>query len=284
MSADLTWLLNGIDLDQASGRLAAVSLWRPPLSVRRSPITIPGAHGSLDPGLPVFEEPTVTIGVSSGGHATQAALEAAVNNVVGLLAQPTLTLTRVSGGITTSAPVKLVSADLDDGFLPAAGGTPGRAVPVAVLAIPSVFLRETVSTGDELAFNTDLTNQQITHLAGSTGPIVDPIIRIQGPCAAVTVTDPGTGTGLSWAGTLAAGQYLFLCPRPLSARISSTATAWTTGGTSELANVGWPAAGRLQLWPVVAGSITDRRVLVTATGAGRTAATKLTVRAGRSFL
>lgn len=283
MTADYTWLLNGYDLDSVTGRLGAVTLWRPPISVRRSPIIIPGQHGSLDLGLPVFEEPTLTIGVRSNG-ATQAALEAAVSNLVGLLAQPTLTVTRVSGGVTASAVARLTSADIDEGFQPAGAGIPGQSTPVAVFALPGVFFREAAAAGADLAFTTDLTNQAVSHLAGSTAPIVDPVVRITGPATQVSVTDPGTATGISWAGTLAAGQYLFLGPKPLSGRISSTSSAWTSGGTDVSPAVSYPAAGRLQLWPVVGATIDDRRILISASGTGRTAATKLAIRAGRSFL
>ena len=116
MASDYTWLLNGVDLDQVTLGLAGVTLWRPPVSTRRSPVTVPGRHGTIRSGLPVFEEPTLTIGVRTPG-ASMAALEAAVNAVAGVLAQPSLTVTRISGGITMTTQAELVSSDMDAGFV-----------------------------------------------------------------------------------------------------------------------------------------------------------------------
>lgn len=277
MATDYTWTLNGVDLDTATGHLASATVWRPPISVRRSATVIPGRHGSIDVGLPTFEEPIVPISVRTV-QTSQAALEAAVNSLVTLLTQPTLTLGRTSGGVTASARARLVSVDTDHDFL--VGVT---AAPVAQLAIPGVFFRGTLQTSDDFAFNADLLNQEVATLSGSTAPITDVVIRVTGPCSSVTITDPATATGLSWTGTLAAGQYLFLCPAPLSARISADPAAFTAGGTSVLSGVDWPATGRLQLWPVVQ-TATTRKVLLSATGTGRSAATKLAVRGRGSYL
>jgi len=277
MATGYTWLLNGIDLDVETGHLAAVTLWRPPISTRRSPVTIPGMHGSLTSGLPVFEDPQIVIGIRTT-QTTQAALEEAVNMVAALLTQPTLTVTRVSGGLTTSARAELVSADMDNDFL--AGGT---SAPVAVLSIPGVFFRDTAAVSTDFPFTADLVNQEVATLSGSTGPIGDAVIRITGACTNPVVTDPGTGTGISYAGTVASGQYLFMSARPLSARISSSASDWLSGGSDVSPAVSFPAAGRLQLWPVVQ-SATVRKVLLSATGTGRTGSPKLAVRGQRSYL
>lgn len=278
-TGDITWKINGYDLDTALGAfLTDVSVWRAPVAVRRSPITIPGVHGTIRAGLPVYDEPQVTI-APKWRAANQVDLEELVNHAQALLSQPTLTLTRVSGGVETSAAAELVSITPGE-FL--VGDT---ATCTILLAVPGVFFRGDLITTDPAAFDTDLVDVELDpQLSVSSGPIIDAIFRITGPASSVNLTDPLTGTGLSWAGTLTAGQYLYLSAKPLDARISSSSSAWMSGGTSELANLTWPAAGPLQLTPVVQ-TATTRQVLLSAAGGGRTiGVTKLTVRAKASYL
>lgn len=152
-----------------------------------------------------------------------------------------------------------------------------------LFAIPGTFFRAAAWTSADLAFAADLTMAELSGLSGSTAPIGDATIRVTGPATSVTVTDPTTGAGITWSGSLAAGQYLFMRPRPLSARISSLSSEWTSGGTDVSTGLDFPAAGRLQLWPVVQ-SATVRKVLINATGDGRTTATKLAVQAQGAYL
>lgn len=472
MSSLLTWRINGLDLDDFAsfGLIVEPSMWRAPVSTRLVSIEIiPGRHGVLSPGLPVFEAPLITLSVWRAG--TQAQIEEATNALVAVLTQPTVTVTRESAGLVTSAPAKLVSIGFENFLV----DTTSRAT--AVLRIPSVFFRgaiettaevrrnyctaprataawgafagtggavttttpadarwkggtarravwttagtglgyvssaaagamavgetwliamrvavvgysgvlglsvggtnaptvtsgalntidhgdgtvtlwrtvtctslgagtgafvffvyitngqvghelwvgdaiaekgatsfagyfdggyspvlglipawtgtvnaseSTLSTGSETsyAFTSDLTNVAIHHLAGSTAPITDPIIRITGPCTNPTITDPTTGTGISWTGTVAASTYLYLHPDRLTARTSASDTAWLSGGTNVSSGIDYPAPGPLQLWPMV-DSFTSRTIRLSATGTGKTAATRLTVRAARSFL
>ena len=272
MSADLTWKLNGVDLDSDPGFLTSVSVWRPNLSTRRTPIVIPGLHGSVDAGLPVFDEPTVTLSVRVS-QTSQQALEQAVNNLVRLAAQSVLTLTRVSGGITASAAARLVSANFED-FL--VGATERLLI---VLAVPGVFFREDAQTSAQQGFAADVSNAPVGHLGGSTGPIRDAVVQVQGPATAVQVSDPASGTGISWTGSLAAGAFLYIDPASLSAWISASASDWSKAGTDATAGVDYPPAGPLALWPRA-----DGQVWFSAAGTGRTSATRIALRAGRSFL
>lgn len=268
MATDYTWLLNGIDLDAASGHLVTATLWRPPVSVRRPRITIPGRHGTAGSGaLPVFDEPTMTISVRVEG--TQHQLEAAVNLLAGQFAQPALILTRSSGGITASAEAELVSADLDQDF------TPGRLVtPTAVLAIPGVFFVES-----DQVHGLPLAGQHaIDGLAGSSAPCSG-VLRLAGPASAVSIVDHNSGTGVSWSGELSAGGFLFVRPRDLRAWLSADAEQWTPGGTDVSGGVDYPARGPLQLWPKVDGS-----VLASIVTEGTSEASALVLRAGRHFL
>lgn len=271
------YLINGLDLATALGlTLTDDTTWRSSVSVRRSPITIPGQHGTLNPSRPVIDESKVSVDAWAIA-ASQAQLEEAVNQFNALAMQSTLTLTRASGGITTSAIANLVSIAHSDYVEDTAAHL------VALFAIPAGLFRETVANGDDIAFSANLVNTELVALSGSSGPIVDAVVRITGPATSVSITDPGTGTGLTWAGTLAAGQYLFLCAKPLSGRISANASDWISGGTDQSPLVSHPAAGRLELCPVVQSG-TVRKILLSASGVGRSAATKIAVRAGRCYL
>jgi hypothetical protein len=278
MASDFSWTVNGVPFETAFGNLflTDATVWRPPVTVRDVSIVIPGQHGALAPGLPVYEEPTVTLTLRSR-QASQAALEEAVNQATAILAAPTLTLSRVSGALATSAVAKLKSISQDD-------FTYARTARItAQYRVPGVFFRTAVWTSSAIVFASALTNVEMAGLSGSTGPVVDAVVRVGGPCTNPYVTDPTTGTGISYTGTVAAGQYLYLSARPLSGRLSSSDSAWASGGTDVSGLVSFPAAGRLQLWPVVQ-TATTRKVLISASGSGMTAATTLAVRAQGSYL
>lgn len=274
--ADIGWSLSGIDA--VRWRVQGGSLWRPPITVRRDVLTIPGRHGVVVTGRPpVFEEPTVTLELLCEGG--QTALENLANELVGILAMPGLTLGRYSGGLVTSAAAQLVSISTGE-FVPDIG-----AFFTVALAVPGVFLRgaladaaaTVVTSGDTVTIAT---------LAGSTAPIADAILRFRGGAASVQITDVVTGTGLSWAGpALASGDFLFIDAATLTARRSTSATEWTTGGDDVTGQLGYPGPGPLQAWPRMEGADpADRRVKVTVTGTGFTATTALAVRARPAYL
>lgn len=280
MGVDYTWLLNGVDLDAATFGLASATLWRPPISTRRTNIKIPGRHGTLGNGLPEFEEPTFTVGLATD-QADQATLERAVNNLVTLLTQPELTLTRLSGATTASTKAELVSADLDAGFLYGS-----RSTPTAVLALPEVVFRDISDVAVVPAWTVDHPCLPLPHLAGSSGPIGDAIVRVKGPLTSIDVVDLNSRTGISWSGTLEAGRWLYLAPDLLQAWDAAASEQWTPSGVDVSGGMDWPAAGALQLWPALTGPGLDgwSQVAVSVAGAGRSSATELAIRAGRCYL
>ncbi|MFJ2297390.1 hypothetical protein [Oerskovia paurometabola] len=276
MVDDITWSLSGIDALRWG--LQSVSIWRPPVTVRRSPLEVPGRHGVLEVGLPLFEAPTVPL--TLWVHApTQTALEAAAMELIGVLTAPGLTLTRTSGTLVCAAPASLVSVSPDE-FKTAA-----EATFEAVLTIPTVFLRDLAPITSAPIPADANTTAEVPALAGGTAPITDAVVRVQGPCTAVQVVDVVTGTGLSWSGVLAAGEYLFMDAGSLTARRATSATAWTSGGSAVSGALDYPAAGPLALWPRASGNDpTDRRVTVKVTGAGRAPSTAVTIHARRAYL
>lgn len=272
------WLVNGLSATQAFGlRLTQDTSWKAGAATRRTTMQLPNMHGLLNLGLPVFDETQVTLDAWLWAS-SEAQIEEACNQFLAVCSAPRLTLTRISGGLTLTAAAALVTIGHD-------GWTPGAACHVVVVfAIPGAFLRDPApATSNDFVFSGTISNQPIVQLAGSTAPIPDPMIRVTGPCTGVTVSDPQTATAISWTGSLPAGQYLFISPHPLSARVSDNAADWSSGGTSVLAGVDYPGAGRLQLWPVV-DSGTARSVKFTAQGSGLTPASRLCIQARRSYL
>ncbi|MDF2805469.1 MAG: hypothetical protein K0S43_415 [Cellulosimicrobium sp.] len=277
MVDEITWSLSGVDTIRWG--LQSVSMWRPPVGVRRRSFEVPGRHGVIPVGLPVFDEPTVSL--TMWCHATtQDALEVATMELVALLTAPGLTLGRTSGDVVASAPAQLVSVTPDE-FT-----TGAEATFEVVLAVPGVFLRAEAVTGPDVALATPGGQDvPVAALAAATGPTTDAVLRVTGPATSVAFVDVVSGTGLSWAGALTAGQYLFLDAGALTARRSSSDADWASGGTAVSGALDTPAAGALQLWPrMAAADPAVRAVTVRASGTGWGAGTALAVRAAPAYL
>ncbi|MFD6176706.1 MULTISPECIES: SGNH/GDSL hydrolase family protein [unclassified Isoptericola] len=208
---EVTWGLSGVD--SLRWGLQAVSMWRPPVTTRRTTLEVPGRHGVISAGLPVFDEPTVTLTMWLHGS-TQDDIENATLELYGLLGAPGLILSRTSGGLVTSAPAVLVSVAPDE-FTTAA-----EATFEVVLAVPGVFLRGTESDTTITVFG-----RSVSVLAGSTAPVGDAVLRIDDPDNPV-VTDVVSGTGISWTGSMP-GWYLFVDAGAMRAWLSQDADAWT---------------------------------------------------------
>lgn len=269
------WSLSGVDTARWSIRKG--STWRPPVQVRTQSLDIPGQHGTIPIGLPVFEVPQVSLDLKCG-LGTQATVESISNELLGLLAAPGLTLGRESGGIVTSAVPRLLGISLGE-FI-----WNDSARFTALLDIPGVFFK---------AASLDVASQVIVSgntytLAGlnvGTAPITDSILRFRGPLTSVQVIDPVSGTGVSWTGSLAVSTFLFINTANLTARTSVTSTDWTSGGTDVSGGVSRPPTGSLQIWPrMTASDPSVRQARLTVTGAGFTGVTTITVRAQPAYL
>lgn len=274
---DIGWLVNGLDLETAlGGSVQSAGMWRPSISTARTLIKTAGEHGVVAVGLPVYESPTLNIELLVRAS-SQTDLEARISQIHAVLGAPNLTVTRIYKSGSLSAQAVLTSVGHSDFVF-------GSLTRVLIsLSIPGVFLRDAVWTSADIAAQTDVTATELSGLSGSTAPIGDAVIRVTGPCTNPYVSDPTSGTGLQWMGTVGTGQFLFMSARPLKARLSASSTDWASGGTDVSAALTYPASGRLQLWPAVQ-SATVRKVLISMTGSGRTSATKLTVRGQGAFL
>lgn len=269
------WTLSGVDVGR--WHLRKGSSWRPPVQVRTKSLDLPDQHGTIAVGLPVFDTPQVSFRLRTD-IGNQDTVESMTNELIGLLAAPGLTLGRESGGIVTSATPRLLSIT-DEEFI-----WNHSARFVALLDIPGVFLR---AASLDAAVGVVATGQTyvLPGLGVGTAPVTDAVLRFLGPLTSVSATDPVSGTGVSWTGSLAAATYLYLHPSNMTARTSASSSDWASGGTDVSGTMSRPPTGRLQIWPRMA--VLDpatRQSRLTVTGTGFTGATALTVRAQPAYL
>ncbi len=268
--ADASWALNGTDLANLGAVVRGTVLY-PSLSPRRSVLSVPSAHGSIPTGrLPVHEETRVIIRMVLSAS-SMASLRDSSTELQALLMQPTLTLTRTIAGVVTSAPVELTSAAPGDLW-------PSSQEWTLEFAVPGAWFRSASATSTS-ALASPLTSWTVAHLAGSTAPVGDALVRFTGPVTNPSVACLTSGTGLSWAGTVAAGSYLYLDAGKLTARTSAVNWHWTTGGTLASHLLDYPAAGRLQLWPDA-----TRSVKVAVGGESLTSASAVAIQCGGCYL
>lgn len=279
------YLVNGVDLGSVLGSAFLVkgTAWRPNVATERSPVSVPGRHGVIGSGLPVFSEPKLPLEVYARASASQAALEAAVNTVAALLSQPALTVTRVSGGITSTIRAELESLS-HDGFVVGSGDAL-----TATLALPDVFFAEAAQEGVPASLASGSIAAEVPHLAGSSAPIRGAVARFSGPAAACGFGSPHSGTSVWWSGlglrTLGDAELLFMRPDDLRAWITTDWMAWDGPvGEDVSAQLDYGPAGPTQLWPKVTSLSALSSVGFVADAQGFGPSTTFQLRAGRSFL
>lgn len=284
----VSWLVDGNALEgtiavnvggsnvSVDHRLLRGSTWRPSVSARNAVVEVPGRHGSVVSGLASLEPALVTL-VGDLRAPSEAALEAALARIQGMVSRPAgVVLSRVSGGVTATAAARLVSWSQDANPIADRIFHSGW---TAVLTVPGVFFTEAPAASAALPASGVVA---FASLAGSSAP-VSPVVRIKGPATAVTVTDPQSGTGWTWAGSALdlATEYLFLYP-DFRVHIATNASAWAYTSSSQTAGLSYPAAGGLRVWPRVSGASTVVELDVTVTGGDGN--NTIAVWAGRSFL
>ncbi|MEV3981776.1 hypothetical protein [Nonomuraea sp. NPDC049758] len=162
-----------------------------------------------------------------------------------------------------------------------------RARLTAVCKIPGVYWRDPAEVTWAGAANA--ASQLVTPLAGSTGPIVDAVLRVTGPAVNPSMTDVASGGSVGRSSGLLAGQRLLIDCGQMRARLVTSDTWDFTSGTDVTGSIiatGPGSAFRwLHLTPAIAvGDPHSRAVLVTATATSTTSASGLEIRARRSFL
>lgn len=228
--------LNGVDLTRWT--VARGTFYRPPVTNRRTVVNVGRRHGVIPVGLPVFDEPKVTLKFAPGvpvGTLDVDALEELDAELMGLLSSPELVLRRHVGSSVQEADVVLESATPEDeGFR---FGAHSRWT--VTLAVPGVFLRG-------ISYET----ATVTGFDWGTAPVADGRVRFGPGTVDPNLTDAKSGTGVSWAGTVPTGRYLFIDAASLKAWTSTSTTDWLgEAGTDVSSAVDYPVAGPLQLWP-----------------------------------
>lgn len=262
------YLINGVPLDGDNCVIEYGSDWLSPISPVVDVVTVPGVHGiTVPPVPPVVGQRTLTLKIGCAG--SRGWVE--TRRVLRLLTMPRLTLTRRMPGqlMDRCASVVLTSLTADD-------TTVGRYTRyTATLSMTSPFWRAAEPTliaipDDGVLVDTSAVpgpytmwlgepNNSVSVLAPdgypdgymSDAPIDDMIIRVPKGVDAMTLTDPTSGTGISWSGTATSG-YLYVDPQHLRAWTTGGATAWGDGA-DVTAGLDYPASGPLQIWPDAAG-------------------------------
>lgn len=236
--------VNGTDLSRWT--VAKGTFYRPPVSVRATTVEVPGRHGSISVGLPVFDEPLATLQLAP--LASAGSLDGAVADLMATLAAPSLVLERMTDGRTEEAAARLVSAS------PGEVWVAGRFARVTVvLALPQVFFRDLAAQSIPL----DAGVQGIVDVG--SGPIGDAVVRFPATGAALkSLTDVTTSTGISVS--FSGAGYVFVDCGSLQAWATGDADAWAPTGSDLTSLVGYPGRGPLQLWPILGDAGREVRV------------------------
>lgn len=258
------YLINGVPLDGDNCVIEYGSDWLSPISPVVDVVTVPGVHGiAVPPVPPVIGQRTLTMKIGCAGTAGWEE----TRRVLRLLTMPRLTLTRRVPDqlMDRCADVVLTSLTADD-------TTVGRYTRyTAAFSMTSPFWRAPAPTLTALPDDGVLLdasaipgpatwwegepNNSVSVLAPdgypdgymSDAPIDDMIIRVPKGVDAMTLTDPTSGTGISWSGKTTAG-YLYVAPKRLRAWTDGNEAAWE-GGADATAGLDYAAAGPLQIWP-----------------------------------
>ncbi len=287
-----TYILDGVPLDHPAGcwRLKKGTKRRPLPGVRSVNLSVPGRAGDLPVlgldheattlGLALTVYPYTPSGVDGGAQQMEHNLEA-LGALLGVRHR-LLPLKWVTGSIVRVADVT-VEAVAEPEYFPGAA----MARLTAVVKIPAVYWRDEADATWEGTLPG--AGQIVTPLAGSTGPIVDAVLRVTGPAVQPAVTDVATGGTVAYTGTVQAGEHLLIDCGSLTAAIATTDTWDQFGGTDVTGDINATGPGSafrwLHLTPAMAvGDPHSRAVLVDATALGTSAASALAVRARRSYL
>ncbi|TMR97528.1 hypothetical protein [Nonomuraea basaltis] len=287
-----TYTLDGVALDHPARcwRLKLGTKRRPLPGIRGVSLTVPGRHGEIPIHGLDLEATTLPLacavygytpaGMFGGFEQMERNLEA-VAALVGVRHR-LMQLRYEAGSIVRVADVTVEPASEVEVNVGAA-----IARFTSVVKVPGVVWRDEVET--TWAGSANAPNQPVTTLAGSTGPIVDALVRISGPAVNPSVTDVATGGVVSRSSGLLAGERLLIDCGKMQARLVNTDTWSLSAGTDVTGQISATGPGSafrwLHLTPSVAvGDPHSRTVLVTAAATSTTGASALEIRARRSYL
>lgn len=239
--SDLDYRLNGVALSSANCVVTLGSTWLAAVSPVRSKLSVPGMHGTVHSPLPpVFDEREVTIKFGVGGPA----YASETDRIAYLCTLPQLVLSRTVDGVTQSAVVELSSlAEDGDTVL----GNVARFT--AVFALPGVWWR-----GEARNVSLPLTGGQLLASGVCSAPLSNVVFRLPKGATSASITDPVSGTGVSFGGAPDADRYTFVDSMSLSAWRSDDGSMWDPTGDDVSASVDYPANGPLVVFQSSDGS------------------------------
>ncbi|MFT8639017.1 hypothetical protein [Bifidobacterium sp.] len=242
---NLSYAVNGQTLENDHVTVTQGTMWIPSIGVESTMLKLPGTHGAVTGGLPVIGERTLPLKLHVHG-----AVESQVSRLLAIFAAPELTITRHSDAGLLSARASLASLAVSE------TSHPDLWADIEVqLSLPDVFWHGT-------AQSLTVTRGGVQPLdVSGDAPVTDAIIRVA-KAASVQVTDPASGTGISWTGTTPSKAYLYIDAGNLAAWASDSVSQWSKGGDDVSGGVGYPSAGPLQICRDTPGY----RLLVTGSG------------------
>lgn len=227
-----TYLVDGVPLDDPDGRWSLLegTVFSTGSSRSVSNIAVPGMDGAL-PGRSSAASMPLVLKMDALGH-TADGLARNLSAISSLLSASSMTVTRVLGGVESTASAQGESVSVPEYF------------PSALLARFTATLRLPVAVwrGRVADFAGD---GQVTTLDGSTAPIDDALLLIDGPA-----TDPVISCGDAWAKltlTLGSGDAALIDCKTWTVRAGSGVT-FAGGGdvkTGVLTTSGGPYLLRL---------------------------------------
>lgn len=254
-----TYFLLGVPLDDPAGRwrLDGETGRRALPAVRTTAATIPGRHGETYTPGDAIEPSTLALSLTvsdfneDGQPAGPAQTERNLETLTGLLYYSTSVPLLITHRIGNQDRANY--GRIDAAVQPAAlnGRLTRYRFPI-VLRFPDPFWFDQTSPDMSTRPQDPRTGTvTVQHLTGGSAPVTDSIIRIHtnGVSGRYTITDAINNTGLIWEGSpTTASPYLFLDTATLTARLTSSATAWWGGGgQSVTANLDYPPEGPLQI-------------------------------------
>lgn len=273
--ADISWLVRGVDTRR--WHVQAGSNHTSDVGVRIAQVDIPNRHGVVVDELDTFEPVTLQLEFLLKGVMTS--LKAAEVELKRALHAPGLVVALDAGGLAVSAPAKCLGLSQGE-FVPDAS-----ARFTAQVLVPGGMLRGAQTDYDAGVVTSGL-EVAVPAAAAGSAPVADAVVRVRGALSAVSLVDIVSGTGMSWSGTALTGaDYLYLDAARATARVSTSSTAWASGGTDVSGGISFPALGLLQLWPgPSAADVAVGECSVTVTGTGFDGTTGLVFRVSPAYL
>lgn len=268
------WAIDGVELDDPKGRWRIEHASKVPAGANRrvTMLDVPARDGSIAVRQGVG---TGTVSLTLAVFGERADLDARRSALVSLIQQ--------ARKITWSpAPDRRISTTVLQSAVsdPERRGTTALLIQASITTSPywkepntAISLPQTLAAGYRVTF---------PEFAGSTGRLDDAWMRITGPTKSLTLTSERDATGLHLNRAVNAGEYVFVDLARFVGYKSSRDSDWGLS-SSEQIGLDFPVGGPLQIWPMVTDPEKSQVSLVVG-GSGFTSASKVSIRASRSFV